>query len=209
MTSRFFGPRTYFFLAIALLPAAPRMADAAAADTAAADAATAIGKAPAPFGQNCAVCHGGDAEGTDRAPALLGNRQLRGKSDADVAAIIMNGRGNMPAFAYLPADQLQTLAHFVHSLNADAYDVKPEGDTAAGAALFFGGGHCADCHTAQGRGRHAGPRSVQHWACRDIVRTQSIDGSRRQSSDARIRTGGRHTARRRDAARVRPQPLGA
>jgi PQQ-dependent dehydrogenase (methanol/ethanol family) len=138
----------YFFLAVALLPASPGFAE---------DAVSSIGKAPAPFGQTCAVCHGGDAEGTDRAPALLGNRQLRGKSDADIAAIIKGGRGNMPSFSFLPDEQIQTLAHFVHSLNADAYDVKPAGDTAAGAAIFFGAGHCAECHTAQGRGGTNGP----------------------------------------------------
>jgi PQQ-dependent dehydrogenase (methanol/ethanol family) len=143
-----FDVKLCFFLAIALMQSAPGEAQ---------DAASSIGKAPAPFGQTCAVCHGGDAEGTDRAPALLGNRQLRGKSDADVAAIIKSGRGNMPSFSFLPDAQIQTLAHFVHSLNADAYDVKPEGDTAAGESIFFGAGRCAECHTAQGRGGTNGP----------------------------------------------------
>jgi PQQ-dependent dehydrogenase (methanol/ethanol family) len=113
--------------------------------------------APAQFGQTCAVCHGGDAEGTDRAPPLLNSRQLRGKSDADIAAIIKNGRGNMPAFGFLPAETIDALAHFVRSLNADAFDVKPAGDVAAGSAYFFADGRCAECHTAQGRGRANGP----------------------------------------------------
>jgi PQQ-dependent dehydrogenase (methanol/ethanol family) len=119
--------------------------------------ASTLVEAPAAFGQNCAVCHGGDAAGTDRAPALKDNRQLRGRSDADLVAIIKGGRGNMPAFAYLPDEDLQTLAHFVRSMNADAYDVRPAGDIAAGAALFFGTGRCAECHTAQGRGGTNGP----------------------------------------------------
>ena len=124
---------------------------------AAQDAPSSIGKAPSPFGQTCAVCHGGDAEGTDRAPPLMGNRQLRGKSDADIAAIIKGGRGNMPSFSFLPDQQLLTLAHFVHSLNADAFDVKPDGDLVAGAAIFFAPGGCVECHTAQGRGGVRGP----------------------------------------------------
>jgi len=136
----------YFFLAAALLRAEPGAAEE-----------TAIGKAPAAFGRTCSVCHGGDAEGTDRAPALLRSRQLRGKSDADIAAIIQSGRGNMPSFSFLPADQIQALAHFVRSLNADAYDMKPDGDTAAGSHVFFGSGRCAECHTAQGRGGANGP----------------------------------------------------
>jgi putative heme-binding domain-containing protein len=123
---------------------------------AAPDALSSI-EAPFPFGQTCAVCHGGDAEGTDRAPALIGNRQLRGKSDADISAIIKGGRGNMPSFAFLPDQQILTLAHFVHSLNADAFDVKPDGDVVAGAGVFFAAGGCAECHTAQGRGGVEGP----------------------------------------------------
>ena len=136
------------FLVIALLTPATGTAQ---------DAISSIGKAPFPFGQTCAVCHGGDAEGTDRAPALLGNRQLRGKSEADISAIIKGGRGNMPSFSFLPDQQVLTLAHFVHTLNADAFDAKPDGDTSAGAGIFFGVGRCAECHTAQGRGGDGGP----------------------------------------------------
>lgn len=143
--------RILAIFAIMLLPAVPWAEDSAGRS------ASSIGDPPAAFGQNCAVCHGGDAEGSDRAPALLGNRQLRGKSAAEIAATIRGGRGNMPSFSFLPEEQVQTLAHFIHSLNADAYDVKPAGDTPAGASFFFGEGHCAECHTAQGRGGTQGP----------------------------------------------------
>jgi len=111
----------------------------------------------AQFGQTCSVCHGGGAEGTDRAPALTNNRRLRSASEADIANIIKNGRGNMPSFSFLPAAQIQSLARFVHSLNADAFDTRPAGDTQAGAGIFFESGHCAECHTAQGRGGINGP----------------------------------------------------
>ena len=70
--------------------------------------------------------------------------------------MIKNGRGNMPAFSS-PDAQIQELATFVRSMNADAFDMKPAGDTAAGAGIFFGSGHCAECHTAQGRGGADGP----------------------------------------------------
>jgi PQQ-dependent dehydrogenase (methanol/ethanol family) len=112
---------------------------------------------PAQFGQNCAVCHGGDAEGTDRAPALTNNRQLRGTSEKDIANLIKNGRGNMPAFSSLPEAQIQELAYFVRSMNVDALDMKPSGDAAAGASIFFGSARCSECHTAQGRGGSNGP----------------------------------------------------
>ena len=63
----------------------------------------------------------------------------------------------MPSFNFLPPAQIQVLAHYVRSLNADAFDIKPAGDATAGASIFFGSGHCSDCHTAQGRGGTNGP----------------------------------------------------
>ncbi len=64
----------------------------------------------------------------------------------DIASLIKNGRGNMPAFSSLPDAQVQELAHFVRSINADAFDMKPAGDVAAGSRIFFTTGHCGECH---------------------------------------------------------------
>lgn len=112
---------------------------------------------PPRFGQTCALCHGGDAEGTDRAPSLVGNKVLRGLSVADISAIIEHGRGGMPAFAALPQAEIQQLATYVRSLNADAFDMQPAGDVANGRGIFFGSGHCADCHSVEGLGGSNGP----------------------------------------------------
>ena len=112
---------------------------------------------PQRFAETCALCHGGDAEGTDRAPSLVGNKVLRGLGVDDIAAIIEHGRGGMPAFASLPHAEIQQLATYVRSLNADAFDMRPAGDVANGRRIFFGGGHCADCHTVEGLGGTNGP----------------------------------------------------
>jgi mono/diheme cytochrome c family protein len=93
--------RTALFAACALL--AGGAATVHAADLAAVPQ-------PPRFGQTCALCHGGDAEGTDRAPSLAGNKVLRGLSVAAIAAIIEHGRGGMPAFAALPQAEIQQLA---------------------------------------------------------------------------------------------------
>jgi PQQ-dependent dehydrogenase (methanol/ethanol family) len=113
--------------------------------------------APPEFQQTCALCHGGEAQGTDRAPALLNNRELRGMQEADIAKIVREGRGNMPAFSNLSVEQIQTLAHFIRSLNVSAFDMAPPGDVAAGGQLFFGAAKCSSCHTAQGSGGVSGP----------------------------------------------------
>jgi PQQ-dependent dehydrogenase (methanol/ethanol family) len=109
------------------------------------------------FSQHCAACHGEDASGTDRGPSLAGSRRLRTRSAAEVHDIIRHGTtGGMPPFA-LPENQLQSLAAFIRSMNATAFDAQPEGDVAAGENLFFGKGRCSSCHTAMGRGKSVGP----------------------------------------------------
>src|ERR1700690_3990199 len=155
---------------------------------------------PAAFGPNCSVCHGGGAAGSDRAPALAGSRHLRGQSEADIATVITNGRGNMPSFSFLPAAQIQALAYYVRSMNADALEMKPAGDLAAGASIFFGGGHCTECHIAQGRGGVNGPdlSNIAHLSTLAEL-TQSI-----LQPDARISTGyGMVTVNMRDGNELR------
>jgi PQQ-dependent dehydrogenase (methanol/ethanol family) len=116
-----------------------------------------VASGQAQFRVMCVVCHGSNAGGTDRAPALTNNRQLRGSSAADIANIIKNGRGGMPAFSSLPQAKIQALAAFVRSLNATAFDLPPIGDVAAGEHFFFGNGRCAECHMVLGRGGVNGP----------------------------------------------------
>jgi PQQ-dependent dehydrogenase (methanol/ethanol family) len=109
------------------------------------------------YEQRCAACHGADASGSDRGPALSRSRRLRTRSASEIHDIIQKGTAaGMPPFP-LPEDQLQALAVFVRSMNATAFDAQPEGDAAAGQRFFFGKGQCASCHTAMGRGKSVGP----------------------------------------------------
>jgi PQQ-dependent dehydrogenase (methanol/ethanol family) len=109
------------------------------------------------FEQRCAVCHGDDASGTDRGPALARSRRLRTRSTGEIHDIIQKGTPTgMPPFP-LPEEQLQALAVWIRSMNATAFDAQPEGDRAAGERFFFGQGKCASCHTALGRGKSVGP----------------------------------------------------
>src|ERR1017187_1133513 len=109
------------------------------------------------YEQRCAACHGDDASGSDRGPALSRSRRLRTRSIGEIRDIIQKGTpAGMPPFP-LAEGQLQALAGFVRSMNAAAFDAPPDGDTAAGERFFFGRGQCASCHTAMGRGKSAGP----------------------------------------------------
>jgi PQQ-dependent dehydrogenase (methanol/ethanol family) len=155
---------------------------------------------PVEFGTYCAVCHGGDASGSDRAPGLLNNRRLRSQSETDIAGVIRNGRNNMPAFGTLPAEQINSLARYAHSLNASAIDLKPPGDLAAGERIFYGVGRCTECHTAGGRGGTNGPdlsaigrqlnladlsQAVQHPASRYVAGYALVNVTLRDGSSLR------------------------
>ena len=109
------------------------------------------------FNQICAGCHGEGGAGGDRAPALVGNRYLRTRSESQIQDLIKTGtRAGMPGFPF-PPDELKSLAHWVHMLNPSAFDSKPAGDVAAGEQFFFAKGQCSICHMARGRGGVNGP----------------------------------------------------
>jgi PQQ-dependent dehydrogenase (methanol/ethanol family) len=113
-------------------------------------------QAPPQFIQTCALCHGSDAAGTDRAPALAGVIALRDMPDADVSQIIVKGKGRMPGFP-LPSADVDALTRYIRILNSSASDIKITGDPKAGERLFFGDGHCSVCHMALGQGTSFGP----------------------------------------------------
>ncbi len=120
---------------------------------------TAIAQSPAArlFAERCASCHGDDASGSDRGPALARSRSLRSRPIGEIRNVIRNGTaGGMPPFA-LPETDLAALAIFVASMNASAIDAHLPGDTAAGERLFWGKAQCGSCHTAMGRGKTVGP----------------------------------------------------
>ena len=79
------------------------------------------------YADKCSACHGDQREGQPPAfPALVGVG-LRLNAD-QVAAIIHNGRGKMPAFPSLKDQQLDNLLHFlrVNPQTAAAQDAQPE-----------------------------------------------------------------------------------
>lgn len=110
------------------------------------------------FAARCAGCHGADAHGTDRGPALARSARLREKSTEQLRALLQKGvpASGMPAFD-LPAEELSALAALVRSLNAPGGEGPPPGDARAGEEFFFGKGQCNSCHMVKGRGAVIGP----------------------------------------------------
>jgi PQQ-dependent dehydrogenase (methanol/ethanol family) len=110
------------------------------------------------YAQQCAGCHGADAQGTDNGPGLAANRGLRERSVQDLRDLIRKGipDSGMPAFE-LPPQELDALVALVRSLNAPSTESAAGGDATAGESFFFGKGQCASCHMVSGIGAAIGP----------------------------------------------------
>ncbi|MEM1028978.1 MAG: cytochrome c [Myxococcota bacterium] len=71
--------------------------------------------------QNCAVCHGGTGRGDGpqgrmlRVPSLARAEFQRGNTDAQIAAVIRNGRNKMPAFGHLPPNVVEGLVGYIRA----------------------------------------------------------------------------------------------
>jgi PQQ-dependent dehydrogenase (methanol/ethanol family) len=110
------------------------------------------------YATNCSGCHGADASGTDHAPRLARNHSLRSRSREQLRNLIESGipASGMPAFK-LPDHELDSIAAYVHSLNAPASEAMVSGDESAGSHAFWEERNCGSCHMVHGRGSPIGP----------------------------------------------------
>jgi putative heme-binding domain-containing protein len=97
------------------------------------------------FDANCAGCHGPEGVG-GKAPPLAVPKLSRGRTDAQLADVIVNGIPGtvMPPSWHLGADVILAVA-YVRKLGAGATPPVVEGDVTKGQALFNSKG-CTTCH---------------------------------------------------------------
>jgi len=119
------------------------------------------------FADNCASCHGAKAEG-GFGPALAGNPLVENAEEFN--QITTEGRGNMPPFSNLSAQDLADIRAYLGSLEApqpkaEEAPAAPVEEAAAATAAAGGAGNdevkqgesifsqqCAGCHGANGEG---------------------------------------------------------
>jgi len=83
--------------------AAPARADKAAAEAA--------------YKQKCAMCHGADGKGKEAMKTRdLSSTEVQKQSDEEISGIITNGKGKMPAYKAMTADQVKDMVAFIRSL---------------------------------------------------------------------------------------------
>lgn len=107
------------------------------------------------FAEQCASCHGAKAEG-GFGPALAGSALLDNPEQFD--KITLEGRGNMPPFGNLSAQDLADIRAYLSGLaGGGASEAAPapaaggsEGDVATGESIYTQ--QCAGCHGPNGEG---------------------------------------------------------
>ena len=120
------------------------------------------------YNGTCQTCHGAGGVGDPGrgGPALNASGLKNGDGDADLFRTIRNGvQGTqMPPYKGLRDEQVWQLVSYIRSLQGTASAtgpargaIQPEGDVAAGEALFFGRAECASCHEINARGGVTGP----------------------------------------------------
>jgi mono/diheme cytochrome c family protein len=133
------------------------------------------------YARNCAICHGDQREGIlPGFPPLVGiQRQMK---DQQIIDLIHSGKGRMPAFPKMPADEMTALLHYLANppattalLATTTVGNHPgpqlSGEAAAGGGLFLQ--NCAFCHGRDAMGGETGPDLTQS----KLVETDT-DGSK-------------------------------
>ena len=111
------------------------------------------------FMEYCAGCHGADARGGDKAPALVSASNTTNLSDSELFRIVHDGtKGGMPPFAQIGDANIRAVVQFLRSLEDSAAsksasgEATVTGDVDAGRTLYFGKAQCSTCHLMQGKG---------------------------------------------------------
>ncbi len=109
------------------------------------------------FRFNCSMCHGVQAQGTQKAPSLTTGRWAHGGSDGELFRTIQHGVPGtlMPAQeSILTETETWQVISYLRSLQKPA---PLAGDAVRGKEIFIGDGSCLSCHMVNGHGGRLGP----------------------------------------------------
>lgn len=111
------------------------------------------------FALNCSSCHGLDGSGTQRAPNIATDPDVRKLSRTRLFQVISGGvpGAGMPSFSKLGVAGIDAVTTYVRFLQGRSGAEHLPGNRQRGEAIFFGKGNCSNCHMARGRGGFVGP----------------------------------------------------
>lgn len=130
------------------------------------------------YQNNCAVCHGSNAQGGYGFPNLTNDDWLYGGEPENILTTLNNGRnGLMPAWQQLGANNIENLTQYVLSLSELEHD---EGRAEQGESTFMA--VCAACHGPSGLGNTAlGAPNLTNDIWLYLAPGQGVDDSIRQT----------------------------
>ena len=130
------------------------------------------------FLNNCAVCHGSNAQGGYGFPNLTDDDWLYGGEPENILTTLNNGRnGLMPSWQQLGENNIENLTQYVLSLSNLEHD---EERAASGESTFLAA--CAACHTPSGTGNIAlGAPNLTDDVWLYLAPGQGVDDSIRQT----------------------------
>jgi len=130
------------------------------------------------YQNNCAVCHGSNAQGGYGFPNLTNDDWLYGGEPENILTTLNNGRnGLMPAWQQLGANNIENLTQYVLSLSELEHD---EARAEQGESTFMA--VCAACHGPSGLGNTAlGAPNLTNDIWLYLAPGQGVDDSIRQT----------------------------
>lgn len=130
------------------------------------------------YQNNCAVCHGSNAQGGYGFPNLTNDDWLYGGEPENILATLNNGRnGLMPSWQQLGANNIENLTQYVLSLSELEHD---EARAEQGESTFMA--VCAACHGPSGMGNTAlGAPNLTNDIWLYLAPGQSVGDSVRQT----------------------------
>lgn len=130
------------------------------------------------YQNNCAVCHGSNAQGGYGFPNLTDDDWLYGGEPDNILTTLNNGRnGLMPSWQQLGANNIENLTQYVLSLSELEHD---EARAEQGESTFMA--VCAACHGPSGTGNTAlGAPNLTNDIWLYLAPGQSVDDSIRQT----------------------------
>jgi putative heme-binding domain-containing protein len=138
------------------------------------------------FTGTCAGCHGLDGKGTERAPNITTNPQVKRLSQKELTEIISGGvpGTGMPGFKSLGASAIRAVTAYVRSMQGDNRNAPLPGDPKRGEEIFFGKGECSNCHMAAGRGGFFAPELTTYGQTHpaDKIRSAITDPATRETA---------------------------
>ncbi len=150
------------------------------------------------FELRCAICHGLDGLGGERAPDIIRRPTVRALSDQALSDLIHDGipQRGMPGFSDMDSEESHAVIAYLRFLQGKPAVDSMRGDPLRGHDLFFGKAGCSACHMMRGQGQFiAGDltgfaRDHQLGEIREaILNPETLAGGKQEAATAVARDG--------------------